>query len=128
VVCCGPRPSVAPRSPGSAAPSGAGCLTSATAGHAARRAPYPARPGSPLRMPDAGPVGCRATTRALLAPLALVALCACAGGGIPASTPPRPPNVLPITVGTPPPAHLGCYCYSLPPTPYIATLAPLGVL
>src|SRR2546428_2763530 len=128
VVCCGPRPSVAPRSPGSAAPSGAGCLTSATAGHAARRAPYPARPGSPLRMPDAGPVGCRATTRALLAPLALVALCACAGGGMPASTPRGLPNVFLITVDTFRPDPLVCYGYPRPPSRFIDTLARRGVV
>ncbi|PYT11786.1 MAG: hypothetical protein DMF51_14670 [Acidobacteria bacterium] len=128
MIYCGTRPSVAPRSPGSAAPSGAGCLTSATAGHAARRAPYPARPGSPPRMPDAGPVGCRATTRALLAPLVLGALCACAGGGMPASTPRGRPNVLLITVDTLRPDHLGCYGYSRPTSPYIDTLARRGVL
>src|SRR3989442_14560881 len=128
MICCGTRPSVAPRSPGSAAPSGAGCLTSATAGHAARRAPYPSRPGSPLRMPDAGPVGCRATTRALLAPLALVALCACAGGGMPASTPRGRPNVLLITVDTLRPDHLGCYGYERPTSQSIDTLARRGVL
>jgi len=80
-------------------------------------------------MPDGGsPPGRRATATALLAPLAFLGLCACAGGGTPASPPRGRPNVLLITVDTLRPDHLGCYGYTRPTSPFIDTLARRGVV